>query len=206
MSRPKSNARDRLLKATMDYAWKHGVGEASLREVASAIGTSHRMLIYHFGSKEGLLVEVVRALERQQQQILDASIHADETLTPAEFLRKVWQYVTGPSTAAYVRLFFEVYGQALQGRAHTAEFLVGTIDAWLEPFTKVILRAGVPARRARDDARLALAVTRGLLLDYMATENKAATTRAHERYLELYSAALGISNTKPARRSPQARS
>ena len=52
----------RLLAAAMEYVAEHGVGDLSLRAIAAAIGTSHRMLIYHFGSKEGLLIAVIHAV------------------------------------------------------------------------------------------------------------------------------------------------
>ena len=57
---PTSQARDRLLEAAVQHALKKGIVDLSLREIALEIGTSHRMLVYHFGSREGLLVAVVR--------------------------------------------------------------------------------------------------------------------------------------------------
>ncbi len=56
-----SQARDRLLAAAVDQAMNGGIADLSLRELASAVGTSHRMLLYHFGSREGLLVAVTNA-------------------------------------------------------------------------------------------------------------------------------------------------
>src|SRR3954447_20556438 len=47
---PSRRARERLLAGTME----RGVGNLSLRGLAAPLGTSHRMLIYHFGSCEGL--------------------------------------------------------------------------------------------------------------------------------------------------------
>ena len=44
-----------------------GIGDRSLRDIAAAVGTSHRMLIHHFGSREGLLTEVVRTVEANQR-------------------------------------------------------------------------------------------------------------------------------------------
>ena len=44
----------------VDHFVADGLGDLSLRKIAGAIGTSHRMLLYHFGSKNGLLLEVVR--------------------------------------------------------------------------------------------------------------------------------------------------
>ena len=67
--RTESEPRARLLAAAIEYLQARGISELSLRELAAAIGTSHRMLIYHFGSKEGLLVAVVQAVEEQQRAL-----------------------------------------------------------------------------------------------------------------------------------------
>ena len=52
---PSESPRDRLLSALVEYAAAHGLADASLRELAAAVGTSHRMLLYHFGSREGVV-------------------------------------------------------------------------------------------------------------------------------------------------------
>ena len=62
--------RDRLLAAAVDYAAQHGISDVSLRTLAAGLGTSHRMLIHHFGSKEGLLAAVVTEVERRQRDTL----------------------------------------------------------------------------------------------------------------------------------------
>src|SRR6478609_4110414 len=77
--------RDRLLAAAVDHILEHGLGDLSLRELATAIGTSHRMLIYHFGSKEELIVAVIQTVEEMQR-----STYAEletELLSPAETMR-----------------------------------------------------------------------------------------------------------------------
>src|SRR5919199_2429138 len=68
--------REKLLAAVIGYVAAHGFSDLSLREVAAAIGTSHRMLIYHFGSREGLLVAVVQAVEAGSRGLL-AELAAD---------------------------------------------------------------------------------------------------------------------------------
>src|SRR5262249_27701495 len=80
-----SQARERLLAAAVRHALEHGIADLSLRQIAAAIGTSHRMLIYHFGSREGLLVAVTQAVEEQQRTAL---LQAE--LTPQE-ARRSWQ-------------------------------------------------------------------------------------------------------------------
>ena len=59
MLRGDLSRRDALLQAAAAYLLKHGVADMSLRPMASAIGTSARLLIYHFGTKERLLVEAM---------------------------------------------------------------------------------------------------------------------------------------------------
>src|SRR4051794_20419256 len=60
-------AKARMLAAVLAHVAEHGLGDLSLRGPAAEIGTSPRMLIYHFGSKEQLLVEIVQAMEQQQR-------------------------------------------------------------------------------------------------------------------------------------------
>ena len=42
------------------------------------------MLIHHFGSREGLLVEVIRAVEERQREALPAEVHSDPARIPPE--------------------------------------------------------------------------------------------------------------------------
>jgi AcrR family transcriptional regulator len=173
--------RGKLLAAAIDYVVAHGLGDLSLRDLAAAIGTSHRMLIYHFGSKEGLLVAIVAAIEADQRDFL-AGLAADPDAGPVEATRIMWERVSDPAMWPSERLFFEVYGQALQGRPGTAGFGDGGAESWVElaananPF-------GLPAKTARADARLGVAVVRGLLLDLLATGDRAAVDAAFERFI-----------------------
>ena len=179
-------SRDRLLRAAIDYVGEHGVADLSLRGLAAGIGTSHRMLIYHFGSKEALLVEVVRAVEEQQRELLADLL--DPSLSPAEIMGRMWQHLSDPALWPNERLFFEMYGQALQGRPHTAAFLDDVVESWLEPIAALRREQGVPAGTARAQARLDLAITRGLLLDLLATGDLHGVAQAMEQFSALYEA------------------
>jgi AcrR family transcriptional regulator len=139
------------------------------------------MLIYHFGSKEGLLVEVVREVERRQKEHFTA-VHADGD--PVEATRRMWRTLTDPSLWPHERLFFEMYGQALQGRKGTEALLDGIVDGWLESGTEVAERLGLPKEEARARARLGLAVVRGLLLDLLATGDRDGVDAAMEEFLK----------------------
>jgi len=176
-------ARERLLAAAMEHVAEHGVGNLSLRGLAAALGTSHRMLSYHFGSREGLLIEVIRAVEAQQRAAL-AELLLDEDAPAAETMRRMWRRVADPALWPNERLFFEVYAQALQGGPHARPLLDGIVDLWVEPLVRIAVARGEDEARARAEARLGVAVTRGLLLDLLATRDRAAVDAAMERYIE----------------------
>jgi len=183
-SLPERPARELLLARAVDYLTGRGLGDISLRELATALGTSHRMLIYYFGSKDGLFVEVVRASERRQQAVLAGSFDAAGG-SLEDVSRKFWRRLRSPDLAAHERLFFEVYGQALQGREYATSMLDGVVDDWVEPATAALIADGLPPDEARAEARLGLAVVRGLLLDVLATGDDAGVDAAFERYLTL---------------------
>ena len=139
------------------------------------------MLIYHFGSKEGLLVEVVRTIEQRERATLAQLLDSEHSLVDAA--PRSGQRVSDPSLAPYERLFFEVYGQGLQGQAYRA--------ATARRHHRLVARRGVveargPGRarkRSTRQARLGVAVVRGLLLDLLATGDRAAVDAAFEQYL-----------------------
>ena len=176
-----TSARERLLAAAIEHVSRHGVGEISLRGLAAALGTSHRMLIYHFGSREALLIEVIRTVEEQQRMAL-ATILEDAEMPPAEIMRRMWARVADPALWPNERLFFEVYAQALQGSPHALPLLDGIVDAWVEPLAALVA-PGRPEDEARAEARLGVAVVRGLLLDLLATGDREAVDAAMERYI-----------------------
>jgi AcrR family transcriptional regulator len=172
--------RRRLLEAAVDHVAARGIGDLSLRRLAAAIGTSHRMLVYHFGSKEGLLVEVVRAVEERQRQVL-TGFEPGPLL--GEQAREMWRRLADPSMWPLERLFFELYGQALQGRAHTTELLRGVVDDMAKPVVDLLVRQGYDHDAAYARARLGIAVVRGLLLDLLATGDRAGVDAAMELFL-----------------------
>lgn len=177
-----SDPKLQLLERAIGYLAEHGIGDISLRELAAALGTSHRMIIYHFGSKEGLFLAVVQEAENRQRRLL-ANLFGSDTPDFAVSARRFWQQLRAPELAPLERLFFELYGQALQGRSYARPLLAGFIDSWIQPLIPALMAAGLPASEARAEARLGIAVSRGLLLDVLATGDVAGADEAYERYL-----------------------
>jgi AcrR family transcriptional regulator len=182
--------KQRLLTETVEYLAAHGAADISLRRLAAALGTSHRMLLYHFGSKAGLLVEVVRLIEQRQREMF-GELDLDAGASPYDTARLFWNRLADPAMWPYIRLFFEMYGRALQGDPDAAPLLDGIVDQWLALLTVWNQRNGVPAETARANARLGVAVVRGLLLDLLATGDRDGVDHAMEQYIALSAGAVG---------------
>ena len=178
--RPPGSAKGRLLAAAVAMAMRDGIADLSLRELAAAIGTSHRMLLYHFGSREGLLAAVTLAVEEAERSTLPAgsAITADDA-------RRFWAHYSDPGLWPQERLFFELYVHALRGRPGTEGFLEHVVTGWLEPLAAALAAGGTLAGTPQAAARLSMAVTRGLLLDLLATRETEAVTAAFELFLKL---------------------
>jgi AcrR family transcriptional regulator len=160
----------------------------SLREIAAAIGTSHRMLLYHFKTREGLLVAVTEAVEERQRQA------AFESGVDLEGFTGTWARVSDPDLWPQERLFFELYSLALLNRPGMEGFLDRAMESWLTPAVAALVKKGEDPERARAEARLALAVVRGLLLDLLATGDREGVDLAFQRFVSLakYSADGGL--------------
>jgi AcrR family transcriptional regulator len=177
------NPRERLLAATIEHLARDGSHDLSLRSIAAAIGTSHRMLSYHFGSRSGLMTAIVSELEHQQRAFL-AEVTQDPEASTAELMWRMWDRLADERMWPYERLFFEMSGRALQDTDPGARPLrEQLVDPWLESADELAERFDRPPAEARAEARLAMAVTRGLLLDLLATGDRAGVDDAMRRFI-----------------------
>jgi AcrR family transcriptional regulator len=172
MVRPSNPERPaKLLDAVIAYLVKNGVANLSLRPLAKAVGSSNRGLLYHFGSKEGI-VDKAFALLRERQRA------AYETLIPASFVppsagcREIWRALTMPESERQFKLFFETYSLALRRPRRFADFLHNTIEDWLEFVAEPMRREGYTNDNARAFGTVMLAGFRGFLLDYCASHDR----------------------------------
>ena len=177
-------SRQSLLTDAVEHFAKNGIGDASLRSIAGSIGTSHRMLIYHFGSREGLLAEVVRTVEQQQRDLLATLSRTDRPI--AEQADEFWRRVT-EAALIYGPLFFELSAHAMQDRPHTEALKGDLISVWLPPLIELCVRAGIPPDEAPAYARLGLAASRGLLFDLLLTGDRVGVDEASALLNRLFS-------------------
>jgi AraC-like DNA-binding protein len=65
-----AGGRAALLGRLVDHLAEAGAHDLTLRGLAAAVGTSHRMLIHHFGTIDGLVTAVVTEVEERQRTAL----------------------------------------------------------------------------------------------------------------------------------------
>ena len=171
MARPPDlERRQELLDAVVKECAANGIGDRSLRDVAAAVGTSHRMLLHHFGSRDELLLAIVEEVERRQRALL-----RELPTEPPAAIAAMWADLRRPDLRPFERLFFECYARGVQGEQPFARMLPGAVDAWLadDGITDPALM------------RLGLAVMRGLLLDLVATDDRRAVDAAAQAFVDL---------------------
>jgi AcrR family transcriptional regulator len=177
------DARERLLATVIAELDAHGMRDRSLRDIAEAAGTSHRMLIHHFGSRDGLLVAIVETVEAGERERALAVGPPDDGTDFADAFRASWRHFAQPRLAGRERLFFECYARALQGEEPFDRLVPDAVTTWVDALARVDRGRGVAPATARANARLHLALIRGLLLDLLATGDRRGTTAALDAFL-----------------------
>lgn len=185
MSRtPDEKRRAELLERIVDYVYAHGVSQLSLRPLGEAVGCSPRLLLYFFSSKEDLITEVLAAAGARQRTLVNR-LQFEHACSPGEVCREIWKSVSEPKSEPLFRLFFEVYGLALQDRKRYKNFLNRVVADWLKFIAEPLLQAGWPRADAEAYASLILAAYRGFLLDLCATRDRERVNRAFDLWVSL---------------------
>lgn len=185
----------KLLEAAVDLLLCEGLGDTSMRVIAARIGTSHRMLNYHFGSADGFWDAVLATARRRQQEAFKRLVD----LGSAPDLPSFWMNYSAPAQLPMGRLMFEVFGRMLSDSANSEALIEPMFLSWLDVLYPLLMqRFSCDEQQARALARLQVAVLRGLLMDLLATGDAAGTQRA----IDLFDAmqAGHFATTPPSRR------
>ena len=167
-----SARRVELLDAAYRHVLEHGLADVSLRPLAAAVGSSPRVLLFLFGSKDGLVRALLgRARADELAGLADARAAEGGHAT----VEAVWAWLVSPDHRALLRLWTEAYARSLVDRdGPWGDFAEQTVRDWL----RLLAGHGDEA-----DRTLALAVLRGCLLDLLATGDTERTTAAVHRFL-----------------------
>lgn len=177
---PSPSARQtELLEAAYGYVLAHGLSGLSLRPLAAAIGSSPRVLLFLFGSKEGL-VQALLARARADELALLARLQREHPGTDLpRAVALVWGWLAEPRHRDLLTLWVEGYARSLTeptgpwagfGRQAVADWLA--VLARCQPATWRGTEAAARQRTA------ALALLRGALLDLLATGDADRVTAA----------------------------
>ncbi|MFE5589636.1 TetR/AcrR family transcriptional regulator [Streptomyces sp. NPDC056549] len=175
-----------LLEAAYQYALAHGLADLSLRPLAEAIGSSPRVLLFLFGSKDGLLKALLARARADELALLERAGQPDRPAGLVPAVEQVWTWLAAKEHRPLLRLWAEAYTRSLmQPSGAWAGFARATVEDWLG------LLAGSQPLSERDSERgltrrtLALAVLRGALLDLLATDDEKRLTEAVSHQLTL---------------------
>ncbi|CAM3978012.1 TetR/AcrR family transcriptional regulator [Tsukamurella strandjordii] len=189
-----------LLESAVDYIYRHGLADLSLRPLAAAIGTSARLLVYHFGSKEQLITDALDGVRARQEALVGEWLDTTDDQSFEHVMERFWSASSSPEAQAYGRLFFEAYGMSLIDDARLPGFLDGSVRRWVDLIAEALVTEGVPTDQAETLATSALAVHRGLLLDLLATGDRERVDTAHHHLTQSLAAAAA---TATAPRGPR---
>jgi AcrR family transcriptional regulator len=187
MSRTANKTRPQELQnAIVLYLMKHGLADLSLRPLAKAVGSSPRVLLYYFGSKERMVARVIAEVRRRQR----ASYDQVEAASFAKVYEAIWQQMSAPDSERLFRLFFEAYGMALRRPRLYKTFLHDTIEDWLRVIADPLCRDGYARSAARAFATVILAGLRGFMLDFCSTHDRKRLDHAVGLWLRTLSSML----------------
>ncbi|GHF12393.1 hypothetical protein GCM10014715_80120 [Streptomyces spiralis] len=167
--------RDRILDACVDHALANGLPDR-LEPFAAAAGTSPRMLIYHFGSRDALLRETLGRARRRQRDFVGKLLCPQPDEPYLTTLRRAWLVMTGPGGRPYLSMFGKLREDAQQ-QLWPGFRREATTD-WLQPLEDGMRSIGRP-----ELATLVLAVVRGLIMDLEATGDAPRVDQAFDDFL-----------------------
>jgi AcrR family transcriptional regulator len=177
-----------LLEATYRYVLENGLARLSLRPLATAIGSSPRVLVFLFGNKEGLVSAVLARAHADELALLDQAGMSDDRAAGdlATAVERLWGWLAAAQHQQLLKLWAETYVNSLvEPDGVWGGFAAATVNDWLG-----VLAAHQPPRErgsADGVARrtLALAVLRGALLDLLATADLERVSAAVHYQLDL---------------------
>jgi AcrR family transcriptional regulator len=168
-----------LLEQLITDLVEHGVADLSLRPMAKRIGTSARMLVFHFGSKQQLIAEVFVEMQVRLRASL-ARLRLDMPPRGGRpLLRVFWDWATSSENLGHLRLQYQLQVLAAHNPDVYKRYLHPNATAWVE----VVAAALPPGDRDPAFASLIVAVFDGLFIELMSTGDLARTTRAMDCFI-----------------------
>ncbi|MGQ4420440.1 TetR/AcrR family transcriptional regulator [Streptomyces sp. SAS_269] len=169
MPRPPDTAKRReLLDQVRVYVLRNGLANLSLRPLAQALGTSDRMLLYYFGTKERMVAEALAHYERRPllraRELLESVGSPTDPAALRRFMNEVWRQFRAPDVRAVFPLYLEIMSAGLLHPDRYGSVMRDVVASWTDLLTSVFQDLGMTQDRARTQATLLADASFGLLL------------------------------------------
>jgi AcrR family transcriptional regulator len=185
MSEPGA-ARDALLDAIVEHFVARGIADFTLRSLAADLGTSHQLLMYHFGAREDLMRA---ALDRIQHAVTDELDKFLDRHPERERPSKIWHHLSKPG-ASRLRVQYQCLGLALASPERYGDFAVDILRAWTAIATRLLSGHGLDRKQRDAAATLLVGALRGLGLDLIATNDRPRVNNAAAQLDRVYDALI----------------
>jgi AcrR family transcriptional regulator len=178
-SRAPSPRQGELLELAYRHVLVHGLADMSLRPLAKAIGSSPRVLLFLYGSKDNLIRALLARARADELAAIEAFNEASSPAGLIDSALQVWHWLAAAEHRHLLGLWVEAYGRSLvDPDGPWGRFAEQTVQDWLgllagrQPPARRSTQAGAAERTA------VLALLRGAMLDLLATADTDRTTRA----------------------------
>ncbi|MFI8186520.1 TetR/AcrR family transcriptional regulator [Actinacidiphila glaucinigra] len=180
--------RQELLDRVREYVVAHGLADLSLRPMAQALGTSDRMLLYYFGTKERLVAEAL-ALNTDRpilrfRQVLAATGTPRNAVGMRRLADAVWQEIRSPERRALLPLYLQLIAAAMLSPEQHGPYLSGVIAEWTDLLVPVFEGLGMNGERAGVEARMLVNGAFGMLVALLADGDEERTDLAYRTLLD----------------------
>jgi AcrR family transcriptional regulator len=171
--------RTALLDAVVHHLGEHGLADLSLRPLAADLGVSVNTLSHHFGSRDDLIVAALRRSGQTQKNVEEKWLARKPGMSQADLLRSWWRWMAAsPRNLAMVRLGIEAAALEATLGGLPRRLRGEQIGLWRANIEERLIAEGVPKEAAIVEASLVKAMFTGLVVDLLATGQRARLTRA----------------------------
>ncbi len=182
---PDLERRQELLDQIVVYLAEHGLAQATLRPMAAAIGVSINRLVHHFGSKDELVATALARSIEQQIAVADGWTRRHPGAGIVDHYRRWWRWITAsPANLALVRLNYEAAALSTEVTGLAGDVRADQIGVWRHDIEHRLLAEGVAPERIEVEASLIKAMFSGLVMDLLATGDRARLTKACHQWLD----------------------
>lgn len=192
-----TTTRQRYLDAVVEAMVRAGRTDLTLVTLAEAAGTSDRMLVYYFKTREALLTEAMDTIRVRRRKQLGAALARISRKDPAEGLRQILQWLCSEENAAATRLWFDAAGRGVRDEEPFPAFLAGVLRDSVEEAEIAARRLGAEDLAAQTFGTMFSALSTSLACDAQSTGDHDRLGRAIDHAADVLARLINPDGTDP---------